>query len=403
MYRIILTSILTVVLISSNILEINSQNEWTIKSNISSNVGYEGNPYKSPDTLYSVLNRRAYTKQELIRPDYFIEYNYDLDITKHFGKKFLLEGTSQWQNKRYSQEKILNTGRFNIGIAPAFAINRKITIGGGYEFEKRAMIDADILGEQTKYVLSYQQNQAQLFLKTKPFKNNITNFYYTFQNKRYSNIYSLYNPVTPPLIELDMDNIQHTIELRMIQNLSKKSKFNTIVSFYDRNYRFLPSYESLLTPNNNIPRHYQDVSIKAALTSKLNNFLQIRPSARYERRMDMYNNYFSYNRFDAGLETWLTYYKFILDIDLLSKIFDYDKFEAPTTGSQPYPPLTYSYLISDITLTYKVIRGIDIETEYNFEKRNSNANRPTWKYRRGYDDFIVKGGIVIYPDILFNL
>ncbi|GEM_PF-6739013 len=402
MNRIIVPSVFTLLLIFSSIQKVAGQKNWSIRSEVSSFAGYESNPYKSPDTLYSIPNNTSYSNQDLIRPDYFIEYNYDLDVTKFVGKRFFVEGTSQWQNKRYSQEEILNTGRFNVGIAPAFRVNKKITIGGGYEFEKRAMTDADILGEQTKYVLSYHQNQTQFFVKTRPFKNNITNIYYTFQDRKYSNTYSSYNPAIPLQVELNLDYSQHTIEVRTVQYVDKRTRFNAAISLYDRQYKYLPSYETLLTPNDNVPRHYQDFRINAAWNRKLNNSVQLRPYARYERRMDKYNNYFSYNRIDAGFETSLIHYKWVLNIDLLAKMYNYDIFEAPVIESQLYPPLKYRYYIADILLTYKVLKGIDLNAGLYYENRNSNANRPTWRYRRGYDDFTVKGGIVIYPEDILD-
>lgn len=401
MNRIILSSVFTLFLIFSSIQNIAGQKKWSIDSNVSSYAGFENNPYKSPDSLFSVSHNTGYSKQELIKTDYFIEYNYDIDVSGRIGKKLLLDLTSQWQNKKYLEEKILNTDRFNIGIAPAYRINRKVTIGGGYEFEKRAMIDADILGEQTKYVLSYHQNQAQFFVKTKPFKNNILNFYYFFQDRKYSNTYSSYTPATQLPVELNLDYIQHTLDIRTVQRLNKRTRFNVGLRFYDRTYEFLPSYETLLTPIENMPRHYQDFRVNFGLNSKVNNVVHIRPYASYERRTDKYNDYFSYNRIDVGFETRLTHHKWVLNVDLLSKLYNYDKFEAPIIGSQSFPPLEYRYYISDIMLTYRLLRGVNLDAGVYFERRNSNANRPTWRYRRGYDNFIVKGGIVIYPEDLF--
>ena len=393
----------TIIFLLSLSAQVFSQKDFSLKSQISSYVGYESNPFKSPDTLYSVVNNQSFSKNELMKPDYFIEYNYDLSVGKKFGKHFLIDAGSQWHNKNFFNENILNTHLFNVGVAPAYIVNKKITIGAGYEFEKRAMIDADILGEQTKYVLSYIQNQAQFFIKTKPFKNNITNFYYTFQDKKYSNTYSSYNPNTPPQIELNLDNIQHKIQVRTVQTLNKRTKFNIGLGLYDRSYKYLPSYDMLLVPNINVMRHYQDINISSGLNSKLSNEVEIHPYIRYERRMDKFNNYFSFNRYDAGFETLLKYKKLVFDVDLMAKLYNYDKFEAPIIGTQNYPPLKYQYYISDIRLAYKVAKGIDIDTGFWYEKRNSTANRPTWKYRRGYDDFNVKAGLVIYPDVLFGL
>ena len=116
----------TIIFLLSLSAQVFSQKDFSLKSQISSYVGYESNPFKSPDTLYSVVNNQSFSKNELMKPDYFIEYNYDLSVGKKFGKHFLIDAGSQWHNKNFFNENILNTHLFNVGVAPAYIVNKKI-------------------------------------------------------------------------------------------------------------------------------------------------------------------------------------------------------------------------------------------------------------------------------------
>jgi hypothetical protein len=116
----------------------------------------------------------------------------------------------------------------------------------------------------------------------------------------------------------------------------------------------------------------------------------------------MFNNYFSYDRFEGGLQTFFSIHKFLVDLDMWYRLFNYDKFEAPTV-SRPYPVLQYKYLNARAILTYKIAKGVDISLTSSYEKRKSNADRITWKYRRGYENYYFNLGIIIYPDKWLNL
>lgn len=372
-----------------------------ISSKIFGSTGYEINPYRSPDTLYDYVNRQAYSKMDLRKPDMYVEYGYDVNLKKRITKSFYLEFNSVFENKKYFQESILNTDKFNAEIIPSYKINSWLTIGAGYQFEKRAVIDADILGEQTRYVMSYIGNTGQLFVRTTPFHNNTTSLYYTFDHKKYNSGYSSYTPLISIPDTLIMDNNQHTLEIQLTQNLSKRTRFGARFSFYDRQYITLPSFDSLLVVNTSHLRHYTDYYASVSLTSKLNNYLEVMPYLKTERRVDMFNDYFSYSRFDGGLQSKLSVYKFILNLDLSYKIYKYDRFEAPTI-IKPYPALQYQYYNASAVLTYKIINGIDINLSSFYVNRISNADRPTWKYRRGYDNFYAQLGFAISPEKLFQ-
>lgn len=383
-------------------ISLNANAQYELSSKIFSNVGFEHNPYLSPDTFYDYKNHIGYSKAELLKPDNFIEYGYNISAKKIIKSKFFFNLTSEWQNKKYFTETILNTGLFNIGLAPSVVIKKWLTLGTGYEFEKRSMVDADILGEQTKYVLAYIQNTGQFFIKTKPFKGNITNLYYTLNQQKYSNTYTSYNVNDSTLIDLNLDNVQNTLDLRMIQTLTKKSSVTLKMILYDKKYKYLPSYDSLLTPDSSSMRHYNNFNIKLTYDNKLNNFIELKPYVKYERQKDMFNNYYSYNKCEGGLMINLTYRKFELELNGWYRKYNYDKYEAPILTT-PYPPLVYQYFNGKATLTYKILNGLNAVLTIYAVNLKSNANRPTWRYRRGYENNYVKLGIILYPDKLFKL
>jgi hypothetical protein len=330
-----------------------------INSSIFSAMGYEHNPYESPLSYYDYLHNLSYSETDLIKPDLFAEYGYKLSLIKPLKKIFSFELTSEWQNKKFFRESILNTDRFNIGLAPSITLTRWLKAGFGYEFEKRTLNDADILGDPTKYVLSYLQNSGQLFLKTRPFRKNYSNFYYTLNQQIFSSAYSPYAGTDTILNKIDMDNTQHSLDVKILQYLGKRSRLNFKINLYDRKYQYLPSYDSLLTPNYSYMRHYRDINAYLSFNSKINNSIEFRPYVKFERRKDLFNDYYSYKRFDGGLLVSLAFGKFFLDLDGWYKLYNYDELEAPTKV-RPYPDLKYKYYDVKAVLSYKILKGIDI-------------------------------------------
>ncbi len=377
------------------------ENSFEISSLIGGAIGYEYNPYHSPATFYDLIDSISYSRLDLIKPDFYALYGYELSLGKKLSKKFELDLNSEWKNKEFFNEKILNTHRFNIELAPSITIREGLVLGAGYEFEKRSRVHTDILGEQTRYVLAYIQNSGQLFLKTKLFRKNITNFYYTLDWQKYKSVYSGYRETDTIVDKLNMDNIQHSLEMRFIQYLSSRSRINIIVKVYDRKYKWLPSYDSLLTPNYDIMRHYHDIRGYMAYTAKINNYIEVRPTLEYERKKDLFNDYFSFNRFEGGLELNFFYGKFILNLEGKYNLINYDRCEAPTE-TRPYPDLKYNLLDARVVLTYKIFNGVDINLTSEYGARRSNADKITWKYRRGYENYYINIGLIMYPDKWFK-
>ena len=386
--------IITVLILLLLASEIHAQVK--IDSKVFGYVGYETNPYRSPDTLYDYKIHIGYSETDMLKPDMYAEYGYKIGLTKTWRAKFSLELSSDWQNKNYFHETILNTGHFNAGLAPSLKLSKALTIGIKYEFEKRAEVDVDVLGDQTRYVFSYIQHAGTIFVKTKPWKKNIANIYYTFDQKQYSPAYTNYSGVGNIPDEIYLDNIQHTLDLRLIQGLSQRSSLAVKIIAYDREYKYLPSIDSLLSPNNSSMRHYQDFNAKLTYDNKINNFIEVKPYVRFERRNDLFNDYYSFNLYEGGMLIDLSYRKFSLELNGWYELYKYDKLEAPT-NSIPYPVLKYQYYNANPVLKYKILKSFDIDFSASYVLRVSNANRVTWGYRRGYENSLYRIGLIFYP------
>lgn len=363
-------------------------------------MGNEYNIFQSPDTFYDYISHVAYSKDQLVRSDFFTETGIRFELNKKFKSKVNISLGADISSKNYFREKILNSGNISPSLNVSYKLSKKINLGLKIEYEKRKLFDSDILGTETKYVFAYKQLASTFFLKLKPFKNNNTELSYQYFSKDFNPVGDIFDfPVMQSRVKLD--NNQNLLEIRSVQKISKRCYLMFKSSVYSREYQFLSSTDSLYFNNDSVKRHYQNLSLEFDFNYKLNNYLKLEPYLRYGYNKDLYNDYYTYERKEGGLEMTLYIRKVEFNLKGWYNSINYKKCEAPQK-TKPYPSLMYQYYYLKTEIKFKFRPGADLFISGIGVERQSNSTRVTLKYRRGFVNYSLMAGINIYPEKFFK-
>ncbi len=367
------------------------------KSRIFSSYGASYNPYYSPDTIYDYVNKIGYNKQELLKNIPFIAYGAAVENKQQISEKISLKMNALLRMCNYSTDSLLNRSYISISANPTYQLNKKLKVGSILEFKKQQKFSSNNLGEETNYSLSYTGGIATIYSIYKIDKKHKISLQYSYQDKVFDKKHSLYGS-GDDLIPLD--NSQQTIGLVFYKKINKKHKVELNINYFERNYSYLPSYDSILAPNYLVPRKYKSLTSRVSYSFKPNQLFFFKPYFFYESREDVYNNYYSFDRIGGGLFASYSYKRFFLSWNNKIQNIQFDKCEAPTNLT-PYPVLNYTYFNSSFTGRIKLLTFLDIQLRATYENRSSNANRVSWKYRRPYQTMDYSIGLLISPEKLY--
>jgi len=361
---------------------LSAQSEF--KSSFNLGGGGEYNIFKSPGSLYSNLAGEYWGKDSLIISDMMADMGYDLGFVKVKEGKYILKLENDLWYRHYISNKDLNQTGFVLEGDYARILGQKVHLGGLYKFKWSDRVGTSVTGDLLMRSFKYLGNEGMVYLDFLPSNKVNMRLFTDYQYK----IYYAENTLDP----LDHGNLEVNYELNL--EPSRAHQVNLELSVLDRQYS---QYHALdangLYDRANPLRHFRYYKAALDYNWKPTRGVRINPEVNFRRRVDMFEDYYSYISYGGGLRVRYMWSRYYISLYGDYRHLKYDIREAFTT--QPNDPqLVYGYLDYTFTFKYDIAERWQLSLSAGSDNRSSNSDLDYLKTRRGYNNYEALMGII---------
>jgi hypothetical protein len=379
------------ILLLGGLAQLSAQSEF--KTSFELAGGAEYNIFKSPESLYSKLAGEYWGQDSLIISDAMADAALDLEYSKEKqGKYFLNLETDLWyrhylNTDELSQSMLRFTGDYTR------VLSRKVHLGALYTLRWSDRVGTSVTGDLLMRSFKYLGNEGRIYLDLLPSRSVNMRLLSSYQYKIY------YDERT--LDPLDHGNLEvnYTLDIKP----SREHELSMETSVLDRQYAYYHALDADGKYDRTNPlRHFRYYQASLDYNWKPVRGFRINPELNVKRRLDLFEDYYSYLSYGGGLRLRYMSGRFYLSVYGDYNRVNYDVREAFTSQTED-PLLVYDYL--DYTLLFK----LDLSDQWELslragsDTRDSNTDLDSFKTRRGYRNYEVLMGITYtLPTLKWN-
>jgi len=223
----------------------------------------------------------------------------------------------------------------------------------------------------------YLGNEAMLYLDYLPGENTRMRIFSDYEYKFY------YDEMT--LDPLDHGNLE--LNYTLTNSFGRSHELGLELSALDRRYS---KYHALDADGRydraNPLRHFRYYAAELSYNWRPMRGFRVNPEIKAKRRIDMFEDYYSYISYGGGLRVrymWSDFY--------ISLYGDYNRMAydiRPAFTSQVDDPmLVYGYFDYSLTFKYELSDQWELALDLESDNRNSNSDLDYFKTRRGYRNY----------------
>lgn len=352
--------------------------------------GNEYNIFKSPDVLLDRETREPLPIDSIIYTDLFIDAGFDIEFVRTHANKSITEIGSDLWYRNYIEFTDLNQARMQLYATHTRMVSEQFSMGSEYQFMWSDRIGTSVTGDLLMRSFKYFGNAGQFFVDFTPSDNSTTTAFIEYEHKNYYD-----ERTTRPL---DHGNLELNIETEY--EFNRDNDVGIEIYFIDRKYFSYPSLDSAGDFDVTHPlRHFRYYGAEFDYNWTPIRGLMINPGLELRRRIDFYQDYYSYNVLGANLRLrYMTgdfYFSFYGDY----KRMQYDIRPAFTTLDDD-PMLIYGFFDYQFVARYSISDQWEIELVLESDNRSSNTDLEYFKTRRPYQNRQVSLGITYtLPDM----
>ena len=352
----------------------NAQSEFELEFNLQG--GSEYNIFKSPDELIDKSSGNALPKDSLIFSDLYYDMGYDVEYKFRNKKNRIRLGSDFWY-RDYLDYTDLSQGRFSAFAIYQKKLSSKIWIGGQYKFRWSNRIGTSVTGDLLMRSFKYYANSGRLFLDYKASKKVEMSALIDYDYKTYYD-----EQFVDPLDHADLE-----LEYDLNYEFIKDNELNIQLSWRDRNYFEYHSIDSAGKYIDTYPlRNFKYYAAKIDYNWTAVKRLRINPGIKVKRRVDAFQDYFSYWSYGADIRLRYYWSDFYLSLYASYNQMEYDIREAFSSLEQN-PKLVYDYYDVKLLFRYDVNDQWRLYIESVLDTRDSNSDLESFKTRRPYQNF----------------
>ncbi len=368
-------------LLLTGVTQVAAQSELKTSFNLAG--GGEYNIFKSPDALYNNLVSEYWDPDSLIISDMMIDMGFDLDYQKVKEGKYALNLGSDLWYRYYLNNNELSQTRLNVYADYTRILSKKIHLGALYNFRWSNRAGTSVTGDLLMRSFKYLGNEGMIYLDILP-SNAVT--MRLFSNYQYK-IYYNENTLDP----LDHGNLEVNYSLNFDPRREHEVEFE--LSFRDRHYS---QYHALDAGGRydraNPLRHFRYYEAKVDYNWKPTRGFRVNPEIMVRRRLDMFEDYYSYFTYGGGLRLRYMWSNFYISLYSDYNRLKYDVRQAFTTMPDD-PLLVYGYFDYSLSFKYSLSKQWEISLRAGSDNRKSNSDLDYFKTRRGYKNYEALIGI----------
>lgn len=368
-------------------IAIPSMGQTKFNAEIYSFMGREHNVFKAPDKLFDPESQQYYGKDSLQVSDFFVDAGIDLALRKKkVGSNYFGASADYW-NRMYFQYQEANQFSLSADFFYEHDLGKNIVFGAAYKISLNDKIGTSITGDELLRSYKFLGNYGDLYLIFSPGDRweILAAGSYTFKN------------YVADTTETPLDHTNLDAELSISFEMNKKHGITLDLGFTDRNYLMYPASDSLGQIITEHPlRHYRYHDLSFAYKYKPVRGLLISPAFKLARRNDMYQDYYSYFSYKAGIKLRYMKKKFYAYLKTSFRNVIYDRRYA-FTYLESTQLLSYKYLDYNFKVKYKIIPAMELFLNFKSDNRNSNTELEHARTRRPYNNYEMLVGITFIP------
>lgn len=347
--------------------------------------GREHNIFKGPEILYDLGLDEYLDSDTLIKSDYFLDFGYDLEYHIRKRRNYIFEVGNNFWYRRYSNHPKANQKKLGTNIIYEKYLSKKVSLGGEYEFSWNDKLGTSVSGDELLRSYKYIGNSAEAYLDYNPSKTLEFTLSGSYEFKKY------YDDTTD--MPLDHSNVR--IKFIGENEFNKVHSIAFNLDFTDRNYTKYAASDKNGDIEPEYPkRHYMYYMAGISYIIRPAKGLIISSGFDYDRRVDMYEGYYSYNQISPNLKLRYMNKKFYVHLSAAYKQVNYDERYAYTFIERE-DLLTYKYLKYNFKLKYKVLKPLELYLNFSSDNRDSNTELEHARTRRPYNNYEVRMGLNI--------
>ena len=347
--------------------------------------GYEDNLYHSPET-YIDANDDFFPSSQLLVDDMFNDYRWRLGAKHKFNKKNQLRlEYSSWL-RRYENYKNANQSSHMLKSYFRHTFSKKIngTIYGRYQREDR--IGTNVLGDELVLDFAFHQYYLRSYFNIKVNKKNRLNLEASYR-------YRDFDPVEERRSFSYGESRLRILDYHKYRIGNLANTFRTSVEWKDRPYieRLSRTSEGVKLPDNAL-RHDRYFEVEVSNKIYVRKKFTIEPKLEFDRRIDRFNNYFSFHQFSESLEIKYKRKKWEVAAQGEFSQRNYLVRLAPN-GEANDPRLQYNFLRYRLEAGYHIMPGLTLATKFRRVNRDTNVMAESVRTRRPYNFSEISAGL----------
>lgn len=375
-----------------------------LKMDVHYSSGYEYNLFHSPET-YMDDNGVMFSKEDLIKNSEFASQGVNLSYKKKNENGYwYFRGSAD--NTLFMKHKEANTS----GVQGRFGRNQKITknftSNTQFRLRRENRLGLNILGDELFTVFSFKQYQANQTLAFKLSKELELEFGGEIYFKDYD---PLENPHGSSL-----DQIEHTISTTVNYKPRSKSvkkfvkEFSVSFDHREKQYQDWVNYEIvdlMADPTNPTPfypfdslytypfRRWEYNTYRFRYSLPLNKDLEAKLDFRIQSRADSSSGDFGFDDKKVGLRLKWEKEKWAISGSTSYTARNYTYRRAEQDTIMVLPNLRYTYLRSNLEVSYEIEPGVSLQFNYDLINRGSNTTAIDRRTRREYFNTLASLGL----------
>jgi hypothetical protein len=345
--------------------------------------GGEYNIFKSPESLFSNVTGEYWGLDSLIISDALADAAFDLEYSKQKKGKYLLNLDGALWYRYYLNTDELSQSSIRLTGDYTRVFSRKVHMGALYTLRWSDRVGTSVTGDLLMRSFKYLGNEANLYLDLIPSKSVNMRLLSGLQHKIYYD-------------ERTLDPLDHSnLELNYSLNIQavREHELSVETSFLDRRYSYYHALDANGRYDRASPlRHFRYYQASLDYNWRPARGFRINPELEVKRRVDLFEDYYSYFSYGGGLRLRYMFGRFYISVYGDYNRVSYQVREAFTSQTDD-PLLVYDYL--DYTLLFKIdlSNRWELKLSASSDSRDSNTDLDYFKTRRGYKNYEALLGI----------
>jgi hypothetical protein len=369
------------VILLGGLTHLNAQSELEARFELGG--GGEYNIFKSPESLYSNVTGEYWGLDSLIISDFMADVAFDLEYSNEKKDKYLLNlGTDVWHRYYVNTEELSQTlARFSGDYTRI--LGRKVHLGLQYSLRWSDRVGTSATGDLLMRSFKYLGNEGMLYLDILPSRSLNMRMFSNYEYKMY------YDERT--LDPLDHANLELNYNVSI--NPVRAHEVSFELSVLDRQYRQYHALNADGKYDRSHPlRHFRYYKAAVDYDWKPVRGFRINPEINIKRRLDLFEDYYSYLSYGGGMRIRYMRKRFYISVYGDYHKTTYDVREAFTSQTDD-PQLVYDYLDYSLLFKYDLSDQWELIISASSDNRDSNTDLDYFKTRRGYKNYEALIGI----------